>query len=177
MSWLDAQGGSAWRQARDEGRAAVVRLPYPPTANNLFAPMLKRSKRTGRTVMTKRKTEEAKTYTEEVWYHVRIQRGHRQFAGPVVMMICATPPDSRRRDAMNLEKAVTDSIVAAGVMLDDSQVRDCRIVWAHTAYDEASSKAGVEVSVRELLPHELGIAPPVKAPRRTAEKAAVQLLG
>ena len=169
MSWLDAQGSQAWQQARQDGRAAVVRLPYPPTANNLFAPAPRRSKRTGLMVLSKRKTAEARNYAEEVWYHVRIQKMRRGITGPVVVLIWATPPpDNRRRDAMNLEKAVTDSLVAAEVLADDSQVKDFRIAWAYSAYHAEPVATGVEVSIRELLPHELSITPTAK---KTAARA------
>jgi crossover junction endodeoxyribonuclease RusA len=166
VTWLDVQGREAWHQARVDGRAAVLHLPFPPTANNLFAPMQKRSRTTGRLVMTKRKTLEAKAYAEEVWYHVRTQRGFRQFAGPVAVLICAIPPDRRTRDVMNLEKAITDGIVGAGVMLDDSQVADMRLVWARSAYLAETQPLPIEVSVRELEPHELSLQPPnMKRPR------------
>lgn len=167
MTWIDCQGQVAWIAAKAQGRSVVLRLPYPPTANNLFAPITKRSRKTGKTVHTKRKTAEAKTYAEEVWYHVRSQRGHRGFTGPLAVLICATPPDARRRDVANIEKAATDAIVAAGVMIDDSQVRDLRLVWAASAYgDTAPAGPRIEVSVRELLPHELGLMPKTpKAPR------------
>jgi len=177
MSWLDCQGSQAWQQAREEGRAAIVRLPYPPTANNLFAPTIRRSKRTGKPVMTKRKTDEAKAYTDEVWWHVRSQKMRRHITGPVVVLVCATPPDNRRRDAANLEKGICDSLVAAEVLTDDSQVRDFRIAWAYSAYSDSQAAPGVEVSIRELLPHELSIIPAVPKQRSTAKKTAVQLLG
>lgn len=172
MKWLDVQGGGAWQAARDDGRAAVLRLPYPPSANNLFAPVRKRSRRTGLPVLAKRKTAEATAYAEEVWYHVRSQRGHRQFAGPLALLVCATPPRTGgRRDVANIEKAVTDSMVAAGVMLDDSQVKDLRLVWAPSAYGQEAAGPGVEVSVRELSPDELALLPA----RRTARQAAGRL--
>jgi len=173
LSWLEVQSAQAWREARAEGRVAVIVLPYPPTTNNLFAPQVRKSRKTGRTVVSKRKTEEARNYAEEVWYHVRSQRGHRGFTGPLALLMCATPPDGRRRDVFNTEKAVTDGLVAAGVMLDDSQIADGRLVWAGSAYHDESREPGVEVSVRELLPHELSAV----ATARTATKGRCSIVG
>lgn len=168
--WADTQGQQAWASAHSEGRVAVIRLPFPPTVNHAYAPTVKRNK-AGRSFASIRKTEHAKTYAEEVWWNVRMQKARRLFAGPVAMLICAVPPNALRRDVANLEKVLTDALVAAEVMLDDSQVRDVRIVWAHSIYSQQLLPPGVEVSVRELSLGELSVLPPQpKRPRKTVRE-------
>ena len=39
-------------------------------------------------------------------------------------------PDKRRADVANLEKAVSDLLVRAGILADDSQIVDLRLRWA-----------------------------------------------
>jgi len=43
-----------------------------------------------------------------------------RFDGPVKVSMFLSPPDRRRRDGDNLEKAVMDALVKAGVIQDDS---------------------------------------------------------
>jgi crossover junction endodeoxyribonuclease RusA len=43
-----------------------------------------------------------------------------RFDGPVRMYMLLSPPDRRRRDGDNLEKAIMDALVKAGVIRDDS---------------------------------------------------------
>jgi crossover junction endodeoxyribonuclease RusA len=51
-----------------------------------------------------------------------------QIGGPLKVELLAFPPDRRRRDLDNLQKALLDSIVAAGVIEDDSNIDDLRVV-------------------------------------------------
>jgi len=49
--------------------------------------------------------------------------------GALAMTIELCPPDRRRRDVDNFDKAILDSLTAAGVWGDDSQVIDRRTVF------------------------------------------------
>ena len=48
------------------------------------------------------------------------------------LMVCYTftRPDERRRDVANLEKVLSDFLVKAGIIEDDSQIVDLRLRWA-----------------------------------------------
>jgi crossover junction endodeoxyribonuclease RusA len=48
-------------------------------------------------------------------------------AGPLQVELLACPPDRRRRDLDNLQKALLDAVVAAGVIADDSHIDDLRV--------------------------------------------------
>lgn len=98
-------------------RTVTFTLPYPPTANNLF-----------RTVMMGMKpvrvlTGEAKTYRRQVGKELVSQAIPLRF---VTGKLCATvtvyPPDRRRRDLENICKALFDSLVAAQLFNDDSDI-------------------------------------------------------
>ncbi len=54
--------------------------------------------------------------------------GIKTIEGRVAVFVRAFMPDKRRRDIMNLEKILSDSLTSAGVWLDDSQIDDFRIV-------------------------------------------------
>jgi crossover junction endodeoxyribonuclease RusA len=48
--------------------------------------------------------------------------------GLLKVELLAHPPDRRRRDLDNLQKALLDAVVAAGVIEDDSNIDDLRVV-------------------------------------------------
>ena len=73
-----------------------------------------------------------------------------EYAGDVAVELAVFWPDRRRRDADNVAKAVLDGMQShkrrgAGVIADDSQVRDLRVT---TSVDREASR--VEVCVRML---------------------------
>jgi crossover junction endodeoxyribonuclease RusA len=48
--------------------------------------------------------------------------------GSLKVELLAHPPDRRRRDLDNLQKALLDAVVAAGVIEDDSNIDDLRVI-------------------------------------------------
>jgi Holliday junction resolvase RusA-like endonuclease len=60
----------------------------------------------------------AKAWLEEAVLLLRAARV--RFGGPVKVSMFLSPPDRRRRDGDNLEKAIMDALVKAGVIRDDS---------------------------------------------------------
>jgi len=52
-------------------------------------------------------------------------------------------PDKRRRDLGNLEKGLSDILVSTGVIEDDSQIVDLRLVWVE-------SECPVTIEIREM---------------------------
>lgn len=56
------------------------------------------------------------------------QNAQYRLSARVRMFVALYPPD-RRRDVDNYAKALLDSLVEAGVLADDSQVDDLRLVW------------------------------------------------
>lgn len=87
------------------------RLPYPPTMNTYWR------KYRGRITLSSR----GRQYKRDVQAVVGPQPP--RLAGPLAVTLSVWLPDRRRRDLDNLIKPVLDACTAAGVWLDDSQVR------------------------------------------------------
>jgi len=75
----------------------TLELPWPLTANNLHAVVR------GRKILSRKGRE---------------YRG----AARVAVTLTLHPPDRRKRDIANSEKAAIDGLVFAGVLTDDSQI-------------------------------------------------------
>lgn len=94
-----------------------LELPYPPTTNNLF-------------INAGKKRVKSDAY--KAWFALasaHIKDSHRQAIGPYSISICCRRPDKRRRDIANLEKAVSDLLVAHGVIKDDSLCERLSMQW------------------------------------------------
>ncbi len=111
-------------------------LPWPPSVNRYW-----RHDR-GRTHIS----AAGRRYRADVWAIVA-ERGTNglPFRDPVRVVIRAHPPDRRRRDVDNLGKAVLDALEFAGVVEDDHQVKDLRIVR-----EEPVRGGRIEVEVEEV---------------------------
>jgi crossover junction endodeoxyribonuclease RusA len=90
------------------GRRLEVKLPWPPSVNHYW------KARGGRRFIS----PTAKAWLDEAILLLRATRV--RFDGPVRVSMFLSPPDRRRRDGDNLEKAVMDALVKAGVIQDDS---------------------------------------------------------
>lgn len=101
--------------SRRKGVSEVIELnlPYPPSINHYF------SYYQGRPVLSK----DARAYRHQV-RRIAIARGIKPLLGKLAVRIDIAPPDDRRRDCDNVQKAVLDALQHAGVFWDDSQ-----IVW------------------------------------------------
>ena len=113
----------------------TLELPWPPSVNRYW-----RHNR-GRTHVS----AEGRRYRADVAAIVASARiAGIPFRGAVRVLIRAYPPDRRRRDLDNLGKAVLDALEFAGVVEDDSQVCDLRIVR-----DEPVRGGRIEVEVED----------------------------
>lgn len=92
-------------------------LPFPPSVNGLTLNATK-----GRV-----KTPEYRAWLKEAG--PRIKDSHRAGMGPYYLSICARRPDKRRRDLGNIEKAVSDLLVAHGVVKDDCLAERITLSW------------------------------------------------
>jgi len=72
-------------------------------------------------------------YRNKVFYAVKKIQSHKFGKKRISLMMRAYPPDNRRRDLDNLLKSTIDSLQAAGVYDDDSQIDDLRIVRCETS--------------------------------------------
>jgi crossover junction endodeoxyribonuclease RusA len=90
------------------GKRLEVRLPWPPSVNHYW-----KARGSRRFI-----SPTAKAWLDEAVLLLRAARV--RFDGPVKVSMFLSPPDRRRRDGDNLEKAIMDSLVKAGVIRDDS---------------------------------------------------------
>ena len=90
------------------GKKLEVKLPWPPSVNHYW-----KARGSRRFI-----SPQAKAWLDEAVLLLRAARV--RFDGPVKVSMFLSPPDRRRRDGDNLEKAVMDSLVRAGVIQDDS---------------------------------------------------------
>jgi crossover junction endodeoxyribonuclease RusA len=94
-------------------------LPFPPSVNHYW-----RNFR-GRMVIGAR----GRAYRKDATAASHDQRVPIEgIGGPLKVELLAHPPDRRRRDLDNLQKALLDAVVAAGVIEDDSNIDDLRVI-------------------------------------------------
>lgn len=103
-------------------------LPWPPSVNHYW-----RNFR-GRMVIGAR----GRAYRHAAIAAIRDQRIPADgLGGPLSVTLIAFPPDRRRRDLDNLQKALLDAVVAAGVIEDDSNIDELTVsrgaVWPRGA--------------------------------------------
>lgn len=111
----------------------TLRLPFPPTANNLY-----KNVRKGRA-----RTEAYDSWLASAYGSLRGQQ-FEKVVGSYRLQIVLSRPDRRARDADNLVKAISDFLKKAGVIQDDAHAQSVFIGWA---YDAPDPNAGAFVSV------------------------------
>lgn len=97
-----------------------ILLPWPPSANNYVRHSVRRGK------LFHYRTQRAEKYREIVaasWASLKA-RGEKPFNPDerIAVSMKAIPPDRIRRDLDNVFKVIGDSLTAAGVWQDDSQI-------------------------------------------------------
>jgi crossover junction endodeoxyribonuclease RusA len=92
-------------------------LLYPPSVNNYYRHV------GNRTLISRR----GRAYRKSVCSTI-VAAGVRPMAGPLAVTIELHPPDRRRRDCDNAQKALCDALQHGGAYLDDSQIKDLHTV-------------------------------------------------
>lgn len=115
---------------------AVIRLPFPPSVNGLFAGKARRytSKQYAR-------------WKRAAGLEILAQRV-RPIQGQIEIAVYLTPPDRRPRDASNYVKGIEDLLVAMGIIVDDRAacVRKSSAEWTDGA------EPGAVVVIRGVVP-------------------------
>lgn len=99
----------------DDG-ARSFELPYPPSVNHYW-------RRVGDATLISRR---GRAFREEVCALLAGSRAER-LDGRLAIRILVCPPDARRRDLDNIQKALLDALEHGGVYGDDGQI-DCLYV-------------------------------------------------
>jgi Holliday junction resolvase RusA-like endonuclease len=93
-----------------------VVLPYPPSINHYW-------RRVGPRTLISR---EGRRFRERV-LAILAARQVEPLTGPLAMQVEIFPPDHRRRDIDNVQKALLDALQHGGAYADDSQIVDLSI--------------------------------------------------
>jgi crossover junction endodeoxyribonuclease RusA len=93
-----------------------LELPFPPSVNHYY-------RRVGPRTLISR---EGRRFRERVCAVLAATRVD-PLAGPLTVEIEIYPPDRRRRDIDNVQKALLDALQHGGAYRDDSQIEDLRI--------------------------------------------------
>ncbi len=88
-----------------------LELPYPPSVNHYW-------RRVGARTLISRKGREFR----EAVCSILAAHGIRPIAGPLEVFVDLYPPDHRRRDCDNTQKALLDALAHGGAYYDDSQI-------------------------------------------------------
>lgn len=90
----------------------ALELPYPPSVNHIW-------RRVGsRTVVSR----EGRRYRKDVCAALAARGRAQRLEGRLAVRITVCPPDHRRRDLDNVQKALLDALAHAEVYRDDSQI-------------------------------------------------------
>lgn len=115
-------------------------LPWPPSINHYW-----RNYR-GRMVIS----QDGRLYRQTVAYRILEQGIPRDNLNcRLQVSIDAYPPDKRRRDLDNIQKALLDAIVAADVIEDDSLI-DALSILRHDAEGEGKVIVRIEPYAKEV---------------------------
>ncbi len=90
-----------------------IELPYPPSINHYW-------RRVGYRTLISR---EGRRFRASV-VAILAARRLTPLAGPLKVEVEVFPPDNRRRDIDNVQKALLDALQQGGAYLDDSQIID-----------------------------------------------------
>lgn len=110
--------------------SADFELPYPPSVNHYWRMWR------GRMVIS----TEGRAYRGRVARVLRLA-GAQPIDGPLAVHVEVYPPDERRRDLDNVQKALFDALQHGGAYRDDSQ-----IVWL--LVEKAATVRGGQARVR-----------------------------
>ena len=88
-----------------------VELPYPPSINHYW-------RRVGHKTLISREGRRFRTNVVEILAALRVQ----PMVGSLAVEVEVFPPDRRRRDIDNVQKALLDALEHGGAYADDAQV-------------------------------------------------------
>lgn len=108
MEWSEAE----LREWNSQGKSIKLVVPWPPSVNNYWR------MGNGRIHLNR----ESMNFRSATRQACKLQADRRRFEDDIELVIAARAPDRRRRDLDNILKALLDSLVSAGLLLDDSQV-------------------------------------------------------
>jgi len=112
--------GSAGHGSFPKGNDMEFELPFPPSTNHMW-------RRVGNRTLISRGGRAFRAAVCSILAAARV----RPLDGPLDLVIDVFPPDRRRRDIDNLQKALLDALAHGGAYHDDSQVARLTIQRRH----------------------------------------------
>lgn len=113
-----------------EAEGLSFTLPYPPSINSYYRTFR------GRILISKKGRDYRECVCQEL-------HGCEPILGRVAVCITVMPPDRRKRDLDNVQKALLDSIEHAGIIEDDAMIDEL-----HTIRGEVLPREGrVEITI------------------------------
>lgn len=119
-------------------------LPFPPSVNTYW-----RSPNSGplkgRTLVSAR----GRAFQSEACAAIieQLRRLPKPSSAPAAVEIVLFPPDARRRDIDNYNKALFDALTHAGIWEDDSQIKRMLVEWG-----PVTQKGKVEITISKYEP-------------------------
>ena len=107
-------------------------LPYPPSVNHYW-------RRVGTRTLISRG---GRAFRQAVCA-ILAADGVRPLAGPLAVQVMVYPPDNRRRDIDNVQKALLDALAHGGAYHDDSQIARLTVERQHVV---PGGKVGVRLA-------------------------------
>jgi crossover junction endodeoxyribonuclease RusA len=96
-------------------------LPFPPSVNGYW-----RSTKQGMKISAFGRSFRINTFAAVV---EQLKRAPQPITVDVEVNVVLYPPDKRRRDLDNYQKALFDSLTHAGIWGDDSQIKRFTVEW------------------------------------------------
>lgn len=97
----------------------IITLPFPVSVNALYAGKERRHK-----------SKRYKAWIKEALQELMMQRPLPEIKGPIRIQMKFGRPDKRKRDLGNLEKCVSDLLVAYQIIEDDSLIEKLILEWS-----------------------------------------------
>ena len=119
-------------------------LPFPPSVNTYWrAP--NKGPLTGRHLISAK----GRAYQNAACAAIveQLRRLPKPISTPAAVEIILFPPDARRRDIDNYNKALFDALTHAGVWEDDSQVKRMLVEWG-----PVTKQGRVEITISKYQP-------------------------
>lgn len=110
-------------------KSVSLLLPFPPSVNRMYRSF------NGRSIKSKAYRE----WELAAGWAIKSQKP-KAIKGHYELQILLTPPDKRRRDLGNLEKAISDALQSSGVIENDHLCRSMIIAWGDGAKGTATVK-------------------------------------
>lgn len=119
-------------------------LPFPPSVNTYWrAP--NKGPLAGRHLISAK----GRAYQSEACVAIieQLRKQPKPSSAPAAVEIILFPPDARRRDIDNYNKALFDALTHAGIWKDDSQIKRMLVEWG-----PVTPKGKVEITISKYEP-------------------------